>query len=193
MASAAGTRPLRADAARNRTAILLAARETFEQEGVFAPLDGIAIAAGVGNATLYRNFPTRDDLLAAVIEDTIGLLLAEADRLSATLPAREALAEWLFQLTWALRIWSDLPSCIVTAAADGSPLQAASVRLVERTAVLLDAAKAAGDVGSDADADEVFELVTALSWGIDRYRSDAATARRRVALATAGLFLTPRH
>ncbi len=40
--------------------------ETFDEEGVLASLDGIAVRAGVGNATLYRNFPTRDDLLAAV-------------------------------------------------------------------------------------------------------------------------------
>ena len=77
-------RPLRADARRNREAILRAAREAFEAEGVFTSLDGVAARAGVGNATLYRNFPTRDDLLAAVIETSTAEVLAEADELART-------------------------------------------------------------------------------------------------------------
>lgn len=54
-ATAKTPRPLRADARRNRDAILRAAREAFDNEGVLASLDGIAVLAGVGNATLYRN------------------------------------------------------------------------------------------------------------------------------------------
>lgn len=75
-------RAMRADAQRNRDAILVAARQTFEAEGVLASLDGIAVRAGVGNATLYRNFPTRDDLLVAVMEANITTVLAEAEELA---------------------------------------------------------------------------------------------------------------
>jgi AcrR family transcriptional regulator len=57
---------LRADAERNRTALLSAAREVFGQHGLDASLDEIARRAGVGNATLYRRFPTRRDLIAEV-------------------------------------------------------------------------------------------------------------------------------
>ncbi|GAA2650314.1 TetR/AcrR family transcriptional regulator [Paractinoplanes durhamensis] len=57
---------LRADAERNRTALLSAAREVFGEQGLDASLDEIARRAGVGNATLYRRFPTRRDLIAAV-------------------------------------------------------------------------------------------------------------------------------
>lgn len=57
---------LRADAARNRAAIVEAARAVFAERGLDAPLDDIAKAAGIGNATLYRRFPTRTDLIAAV-------------------------------------------------------------------------------------------------------------------------------
>src|ERR1700712_105173 len=56
---------LRADAARNREAIVEAAREVFAVQGLDAPLDEIAKRAGTGNATLYRRFPTRSDLVAA--------------------------------------------------------------------------------------------------------------------------------
>jgi AcrR family transcriptional regulator len=182
-------RPLRADARRNRDAILRAARETFEEEGVLASLDGIALRAGVGNATLYRNFPTRDDLLAAVIETSSDLALAEADELAGTREPREALAEWLFRLTWLLRIWHDLPYCVATARNDpDSSMNSACNPLLLRTSALLDAAKASGDAVDAVGAGEVFELVTALSWGVDRFGDDEPAARRRVDVATAGIF-----
>jgi AcrR family transcriptional regulator len=57
---------LRADAERNRSALLHAAREIFGEHGLDASLDEIARRAGVGNATLYRRFPTRRDLIAEV-------------------------------------------------------------------------------------------------------------------------------
>src|SRR3954465_6615529 len=60
---------LRADAARNREAIAEAARAVFAEQGLDAPLDEIAKRAGTGNATLYRRFPTRGDLVAAVFAD----------------------------------------------------------------------------------------------------------------------------
>ena len=60
---------LRADAARNREAIVEAARAVFAEQGLDAPLDDIAKRAGTGNATLYRRFPTRSDLVAAVFAE----------------------------------------------------------------------------------------------------------------------------
>jgi AcrR family transcriptional regulator len=57
---------LRADAERNRTALLAAAREVFGEQGLDASLDEIARRAGVGNATLYRRFPSRRELIAEV-------------------------------------------------------------------------------------------------------------------------------
>jgi AcrR family transcriptional regulator len=185
----AKTRPLRADAQRNRDAILSAARETFEEQGVFAPLDAIALRAGVGNATLYRNFPTRDDLVSAVIEGFFTQALAEADELSRTLPPAAALGEWLVRVSWGLRIWHDLPACLATAHDDDtSPLHSANAPLVERVGVLLDRARAAGHIGGETTADEVFELVLAVSWGIDRFGDDQAKARRRVTMALTGIY-----
>lgn len=186
----AGTRPLRADAQRNRDAILAAAREVFDREGVLASLDGIAASAGVGNATLYRNFPTRDDLLAAVMQESIAAQLVAGDELADILSPADALKEWMQQLAWGIRAWHDLPGCVVSALTDtASPMQTACAPLQQRTAELLDAARHTGDVGDDVTADEIFELVTTLSWGIDRFGDDATRARSRVARATAGLFL----
>jgi AcrR family transcriptional regulator len=183
------TRPLRADAQRNREAILTAARETFAAEGVLTSLDGIALRAGVGNATLYRNFPTRDDLLAAVMATSIADALAEADTLAATLSPRAALTEWLKRLTWHLRIWHDLPYCLATVHQDAdSPVKPAYDPLLARTGALLDAAKTSGDAAASTTTDEVYELVLALSWAVDRFRDDESTAHRRVTMATAGIF-----
>ena len=183
-------RPLRADAHRNRDAILRAARETFAAEGILAPLDGIATAAGVGNATLYRNFPTRDDLLTAVIEDSVCDLLAESEVLDRDLTAEAALREWLFQLTWALRIWHDLPTCIATAhETSESPVRTVTDRLTERTGHFLERLRRSGAAEPSVTADELFQLVTAVSWAVDRFGDDPQRARKRVAFATAGVFV----
>jgi AcrR family transcriptional regulator len=64
-----GRPPLRADAARNRERIVTAARELFARRGLDVPMDEVARSAGVGTATLYRRFPTRSALIAAVFED----------------------------------------------------------------------------------------------------------------------------
>jgi AcrR family transcriptional regulator len=182
-------RLLRADARRNRDAVLQAARAVFEQEGVLAPLDGIAIKAGVGNATLYRNFPTREDLLAAVMEADLADAQARATALTGDPSPRAALAEWLVWLTWRLRIWHDLPQCVAEArTATASSMSPAVSRLMAHTADLLERARASGDAVDVVAAGDVFELVTALSWAVDRFGDDEAAARRRVELATAGLF-----
>ena len=60
-------RALRADAQRNRARILDAAREVFAEEGIEATVAEVAERAGVGTATIFRRFPTKDDLLAAVV------------------------------------------------------------------------------------------------------------------------------
>ncbi|HEU4946028.1 MAG TPA: helix-turn-helix domain-containing protein, partial [Kribbella sp.] len=74
-------RPLRADAQRNRDQILAAASAAFSKCGLEATLEGIAKDAGVGIGTLYRHFPTRDDLVAAVFHDRIDELEALAEEL----------------------------------------------------------------------------------------------------------------
>src|SRR5580692_3923974 len=64
-------RPLRADAVRNRARVLEVAYETFAAEGLAVPIDEIARRAGVGAGTVYRHFPTKEDLFAAVVESRL--------------------------------------------------------------------------------------------------------------------------
>lgn len=89
------TRRLRADAERNRVALLDAAKAAFGRDGASASLEDIARTAGVGIGTLYRHFPTRDALIEEVYRQAIGQLGAAADRLMETQAPVDALREWL--------------------------------------------------------------------------------------------------
>ncbi|WP_433127172.1 TetR/AcrR family transcriptional regulator [Micromonospora sp. CA-240977] len=85
----------RADAARNVERLLAAARELVDKSGSEVVLDEVARKAGVGNATLYRHFPTRGDLLVAVYADEVAALCRQgADLLGDPRPA-DALFTWL--------------------------------------------------------------------------------------------------
>lgn len=180
----------RADAMHNRAAILSAARQIFETQGVLAPLDAIAVLAGVGNATLYRNFPTRDDLLVAVIQTSFDEALMQGAALSQAFAPGQALAEWLVGLAWRLHIWHDLPHCLASAHTDPSAsLNDANRPMIEETGRLLRAAQDTDEAVAGIGAEEVFELVLALSWAIDRYGDSEAAARHRVRMGTAGVFV----
>ncbi|NLH79442.1 MAG: TetR/AcrR family transcriptional regulator [Phyllobacteriaceae bacterium] len=93
--SSKSARKPRADAARNRRRLIEVAREVFAAEGSAATLEEIARVAGVGIGTLYRHFPTRDDLVAAVYRETSRQLAEAADRLSREVEPIEALRRWL--------------------------------------------------------------------------------------------------
>jgi AcrR family transcriptional regulator len=71
-------RPLRADAARNRARVLEVAYDTFAAEGLSVPIDEIARRAGVGAGTVYRHFPTKEDLFRAVVEDRMRRIVDDA-------------------------------------------------------------------------------------------------------------------
>jgi AcrR family transcriptional regulator len=88
-------RKQRADAQRNRERILEIAKKEFTKAGANASLEEIAKKAGVGPGTLYRHFPTREDLLVAVYRSEMEKLAAAERRLADTLPPVEALRAWL--------------------------------------------------------------------------------------------------
>jgi len=85
----------RADAKRNRERILEVAKEVFTRVGATASLDDIARRSGIGNATLYRHFPTRDALIEAVYRSEVEKLADAGQRFAATLPPLEALRAWM--------------------------------------------------------------------------------------------------
>ncbi len=89
------SRKPRSDAKRNRERILEVAKEVFTRDGAAASLDDIARRSGVGNATLYRHFPTRDALIEAVYRSEVEKLAVAEQRFAATLPPLEALRAWM--------------------------------------------------------------------------------------------------
>jgi AcrR family transcriptional regulator len=91
----AAVRKPRSDAQRNRERILEVAREAFSRSGANASLDDIARKASVGPGTLYRHFPTREELLAAVYRSEMEKLAAAEQKFAGELPPIEALRAWL--------------------------------------------------------------------------------------------------
>ena len=89
------TRKPRADAQRNRERILEVARRAFTEHGAEATLDDIARQAGIGPGTLYRHFPTRDDLIEAVYRSAVERLVAAGERFAATKPPLDTLRAWM--------------------------------------------------------------------------------------------------
>lgn len=89
------TKPLRADARRNRDALLAKARELFAEGCFDLRFDDFARLAGVGTGTLYRHFPNRAALAEAVYREELAGLCERGRTLRTTLPAAEALAAFL--------------------------------------------------------------------------------------------------
>jgi AcrR family transcriptional regulator len=85
----------RADAQRNRDRILEVAKQAFTRSGANASLDDIAKQAAVGPGTLYRHFPTREDLLQEVYRSELENLAAAEQKLAQTMSPIEALRAWL--------------------------------------------------------------------------------------------------
>lgn len=89
----------RADAQRNMDALLEAAKAIFATDGVDAPVRTIAGTAGVGVGTVYRHFPQRSDLVAAVFRREVDACAAQAPVLAAAHPPVQALLQWLLRYT----------------------------------------------------------------------------------------------
>ncbi|MQY30091.1 TetR/AcrR family transcriptional regulator [Nocardia aurantia] len=105
-------RPKRADARRNYDLVLTAAKEVFGELGVSAPLDEIARRAGVGNATMYRHFPTRRELVIAVYADEVTALAELGRTLETETSPATALFTWLRAFVTHVATKRELPLAI---------------------------------------------------------------------------------
>jgi AcrR family transcriptional regulator len=92
------TRPLRADAERNRKRLLDAAAAVFAEHGLEASTAEIARRAGVGQGTVFRRFPTKDDLVAAIVADRLGEITEAAAGMLAEPPADGAVLAFMAEL-----------------------------------------------------------------------------------------------
>lgn len=154
---------LRADAQRNRDKILDAARAAFRERGAACSLDEIAKSAGVGAGTLYRHFPTRDDLIDAVMRNWAERIEADAQAVvDSDLPAREALGEWFGRFVENVGIYQGAAHKLMSAMDDpGSPIYKKCQVLVGANAKVLDSVRDALRPG--VDAREVMRLVSGVA------------------------------
>jgi AcrR family transcriptional regulator len=181
----------RADAVRNREQLMAAAKTAFTERGADAPLEDIARRAGVGIGTLYRHFPTREALLAAVYRREVEQLAAAADCLLAEKPAGQALESWLH-----LMVEYMATKRVIAPVLQASPGEGASAYAAAGPAIggamqrLIEAAMASGDIRADLTPDDFFRLMSGLSVGYDR-PDWAASVRRLIGVLLAGLRAIP--
>jgi AcrR family transcriptional regulator len=154
--STAPTKPLRADAARNRARLLQCAVAALADDGD-APLESIAQQAGVGIGTLYRHFPERSALVeAAYRQEVTELCDAAPALLGQDRPAVEALREWMGRFVRYAATKRGMGAALRTAVGSDSSLFAdTKARIVAAIDVLLAAGRADGSVRPDVDGEQV--------------------------------------
>ena len=152
----------RADALRNRTAILDTAGSVFAERGVEVALNDIAVAAGVGIATLHRNFPTRESLVVAVYLGEIDRLCAGVAGLLADAPADAALVRWMQGFVEAVAGRAGMCQAVRTVVVNGDSdlCRVAHERIEAAMGTLLDAAVSDGLLRADV---AVSDLAVAVS------------------------------
>lgn len=179
-------RRMRADAVRNRARILEAARIEVELGGTECSLDNVAKRAGVGPGTLYRHFPTRDDLVSALLLTWAADVQAEAD---ATDTGRwNDVLDWLVRLASYAMAYRGLASTI--AATDGdetSPLRSAHDAVIDANRQVFDRALRAGVVAGHVDSVEISRLVTGVAMIADQAHIAPTEVRGMLAIVLNGL------
>jgi AcrR family transcriptional regulator len=170
-AGAAGAPParLRADAARNRQRVLDVARAALAGDGE-TTMQAIAKAAGVGQGTLYRHFPTREALLLEVYTDDFDHLVAAAYDLVRANPPDVAFRRWLDELAVFGRKKHALAD-VLDAATRADLHNEQYDRIIDAIGAILRAGVAAGVLRPDLSAEDVLPLVGFL-WQLDT-RADA--------------------
>ncbi|GCF07543.1 TetR/AcrR family transcriptional regulator [Dictyobacter arantiisoli] len=180
-------RQKRADAQRNKQALLAAAAAVFVTSGVDAPVRDIAAAAGVGMGTIYRHFPTRADLVVAVYRHQVEACAEAGPALLANGGSpHAALGQWVNLFVDFLVTKHGLAAALQPDSAGFDALHAYFIdRLVPVCAQLLAAAAEAGEINADIDALELMHGIGNLCVGADN--DSRYNARRMVELLIAGL------
>ena len=177
-------RRLRADAVRNRDAIVAVARDVFAEQGLEAPLEAIAARAGVGIATLYRRFPTREKLVAAALTEKVAEYAEAAERALAVADPWSGFAGYvqrICELQAGDRGLSDLLS--MTLSAD-EQIEQLRRKANDRVITLIERAKADGTLRQDFAGEDLVLLLIATAAVMHVTGADAPGAWRRfVALA----------
>lgn len=174
---------MRVDAQRNYQRVLDAATAAFAEEGPDASLNDIARRAGVGPGTLYRHFPNRQALQAAVLNERIEKLCGHAEELASHEPTT-ALTAWLRALLVHARTDHGLGGAVLAGPVDlGFDCQQAIRR---SGGALLTRAQHSGGIRADAAIDDVIQLVAGIALAV-RYGTDPDQPDRLLRLVTDAL------
>ena len=179
---------MRADAVKNRQRILEAAETVFAAEGVSAPIDRVAERAGVGVGTVYRHFPTKEDLFEAIVitrlKDLLALAQAEA---SAESPGM-ALFSYLQRFAHEAAAKHDLFDAMGAAGIDFKTRCAEKVdEMKARIGLLLTRAQVAGAARHDMSVDELIGLVMGTCQAASQAGLDDDACQRMVGILCDGL------
>ncbi|MGH9626423.1 MAG: TetR/AcrR family transcriptional regulator, partial [Bryobacteraceae bacterium] len=179
-------RHLRADARRNLDALLKSAVEVFEASGVDAPVREIAEKAGVGIGTVYRHFPKRSDLIAAVFRHEIDACADAAPRLAAKHGSVEALTRWMQRYAAFIATKRRLAPALHSGDPAFESLRAYFLqRLKPALQTLLESAAAAGEIRTDIDSKDLLSAIASLCMSAENDRPNHT--RRMLALLVDGL------
>jgi AcrR family transcriptional regulator len=160
-ASDSGCEELRADAERNRQRLLQAAREVFADQGLDASSKEIARRAGVGIATLYRRFPTRQDLLVATFGPKLAAYTEAIDRALKESDPWRGFCDYLTAITSMQQGDRGFRDILTQAFPNARELRAQRDRVYHGVAELIEKAKATGRLREDFVAEDVPLLLMA--------------------------------
>jgi AcrR family transcriptional regulator len=178
---------LRADAERNRTALLAAARQVFGEQGLDASLDEIARRARVGNATLYRRFPSRRELIAEVFAGRMSEYVQLADRALTEADGWAAFVGYVTRLCEMQATDRGLSELLVTNTFDDDDrLTQLRAEAQQGAAEVIRRAQQAGDLRPDFTRQDLSLLMMANS-GVVRGSGDPQAWRRQLSLLLDGL------
>lgn len=183
----AAPRP-RADAARNRAKIVAAAREAFAAGDGAVSFDTLARTAGVGVATLYRNFPSRQALVEAVYRSDLDDLVALVDTLLGSQPADAALRHWVDRYAVFVATKHGMAEAFQQAVAAGS-IGVGETRERIRAAIgrFLAAGATAGTLRADVDPDDATTALLGAVLGVTASGADARQHSRVLDIVVDGL------
>jgi AcrR family transcriptional regulator len=179
---------MRADAQRNVDTVSAAAKAVFAERGVTAPARAIAERAGVGVGTLYRHFPSRADLVAAVFRSEVDATAEAAEELTARFPDEpvEALRLWLSRYMDFIATKRGLASALHSGDPTFQSLPAYfSARLAPALAALLARAADAGEIGGGIEPDDLLHAVRCIC--VPNEDGSMTHAERSVGLLVDGL------
>jgi AcrR family transcriptional regulator len=176
----------RADAQRNRERILEVAKEAFTRSGANASLDDIAKEARVGPGTLYRHFPTREELLRAVYRSEIEKLAAAERKFAQSLPPVEALRAWLLLFVDAIGTKQIIAPALNTLIGDPNKVFAASyAQIREAIQTLVKSAIKSGDIRRDLDPIDLLRALVGVA-NVETSPDWQQSARRLVDILITG-------